>query len=42
MPLLETVDSGKRVPLAGYPAGSDGPDEARRMIERDGRAWRPL
>lgn len=40
-PLLEAVDSGK-VPLAAYPAGSDGPGEARRLIERDRRSWRPL
>jgi glucose-6-phosphate 1-dehydrogenase len=41
-PALETVDSGKRLPLAQYAAGSNGPEEALRMIEKDGRAWRPL
>ncbi|MFC0283747.1 glucose-6-phosphate dehydrogenase [Camelimonas abortus] len=28
--------------LASYPAGTDGPEEANRLIERDGRSWRPL
>ncbi len=28
--------------LATYPAGTDGPEEADRLIARDGRAWRPL
>lgn len=28
--------------LAAYPAGTAGPDEANKLIERDGRAWRPL
>jgi glucose-6-phosphate 1-dehydrogenase len=41
MPLLEAIGSGK-VPLTYYAAGSDGPEEARRMIERDSREWRPL
>lgn len=41
-PLLEGLESGGRIPVPIYPAGSDGPDEARQMIERDGRSWRPL
>jgi glucose-6-phosphate 1-dehydrogenase len=28
--------------LAFYDAGSDGPAEAHRLIERDGRHWRPM
>ncbi len=42
MPLLDSIESGKGIVPALYPAGSDGPEEARRMIERDGRTWRPL
>jgi glucose-6-phosphate 1-dehydrogenase len=41
-PVLETIESVNRVPLATYAAGSDGPDEAMRLIGKDGRAWRPL
>ena len=41
-PLLESLEAGGGAPIPIYPAGSDGPDGARRMIERDGRSWRPL
>jgi glucose-6-phosphate 1-dehydrogenase len=41
-PVLEAIESGKRVPLATYTAGSNGPDEAACLIGKDGRAWRPL
>jgi glucose-6-phosphate 1-dehydrogenase len=41
-PVLDAIASGKGVPLATYASGSDGPDEALRLIRRDGRAWRPL
>jgi glucose-6-phosphate 1-dehydrogenase len=41
-PVLDALASGKGVPLAMYTAGSDGPDEALRLIRRDGRSWRPL
>jgi glucose-6-phosphate 1-dehydrogenase len=41
-PVLETIESANRAPLATYAAGSNGPGEAVRMIEKDGRAWRPL
>jgi glucose-6-phosphate 1-dehydrogenase len=41
-PLLDAVETRGSVPLAVYPAGSDGPEEARRLIERDHRGWRPL
>ncbi len=41
-PVLDAIASGKGVPLATYTSGSDGPDEALRLIRRDGRAWRPL
>jgi glucose-6-phosphate 1-dehydrogenase len=42
MPLLDAIVSDTRAAIPVYPAGSDGPDEARRMIEGDGRFWRPL
>ncbi|HYA86819.1 MAG TPA: glucose-6-phosphate dehydrogenase [Nitrospirota bacterium] len=41
-PVLDAVDSGKGVPLALYPAGTDGPNEALRLLRRTGRSWRPL
>jgi glucose-6-phosphate 1-dehydrogenase len=41
-PLLDAIDSDAGLPLALYPAGSEGPAEARRLIELDGRSWRPL
>jgi glucose-6-phosphate 1-dehydrogenase len=41
-PVLDAVDSGKRIPLALYPAGTDGPTEALRLLRRIGRSWRPL
>ncbi|OGS06911.1 MAG: glucose-6-phosphate dehydrogenase [Elusimicrobia bacterium RIFOXYA12_FULL_51_18] len=39
-PMLETWtwDSGS-APLLGYPGGSEGPAEARALIEKDGRKW---
>ncbi|WLE62683.1 glucose-6-phosphate dehydrogenase [Burkholderia plantarii] len=33
---------GAAIPVHDYPAGSEGPAEADALIERDGRAWRPL
>lgn len=42
-PVIETLEAAVKdgnIPL--YPAGSDGPPEAVRLIERDGRQWRPL
>jgi glucose-6-phosphate 1-dehydrogenase len=41
-PVLDAVESGGRIPLASYAAGSDGPDEAVRLLGKDGHAWRPL
>jgi len=40
-PILEAWADGA-APLARYPAGSSGPREADRLLERDGRRWRPL
>ncbi len=33
---------GVPVVVHDYPAGSDGPKQADALLERDGRAWRPL
>jgi len=41
-PVLDAVDSGKGVPLALYPAGTDGPNEALRLLRKIGRSWRPM
>jgi glucose-6-phosphate 1-dehydrogenase len=41
-PLIKSIESGSQVTLASYAAGSSGPDEAARFIEKDGRSWRPL
>jgi glucose-6-phosphate 1-dehydrogenase len=35
-------DLGSEKTLAGYPAGSWGPEEAEALIEQDGRGWRRL
>jgi glucose-6-phosphate 1-dehydrogenase len=37
---LEAVSESGSIPF--YPAGSDGPEEGMRLIEQDGRTWRPL
>ncbi len=42
-PVLDALETGVRAPIAPYAAGSAaGPAEAVRLIEKDGRAWRPL
>jgi glucose-6-phosphate 1-dehydrogenase len=38
-PILEAWKD-RQVPIARYPAGSWGPREADRLLERDGRRWR--
>jgi len=40
MPFLDAWKSAGEV--HGYPAGADGPPEARTLLERDGRHWRSL
>jgi glucose-6-phosphate 1-dehydrogenase len=40
-PILQAWEQDKGE-VAQYPAGSDGPDLANELIERDGRKWRPL
>jgi glucose-6-phosphate 1-dehydrogenase len=39
-PVLERLESIKNIPI--YEAGSSGTDEARLLIEKDGRSWMPL
>jgi glucose-6-phosphate 1-dehydrogenase len=42
-PVIEKLESvTKEEKFPNYAAGSSGPDEAARMIERDGRSWKPL
>jgi glucose-6-phosphate 1-dehydrogenase len=42
-PAIEHLEATvKPEDMPRYAAGSDGPDEAMRLIEKDGRAWRPL
>jgi len=41
-PLLDAWRAAGARGLATYAAGSEGPEEARRLLERDGRAWRPI
>jgi glucose-6-phosphate 1-dehydrogenase len=40
-PVLEAWESGTD-PLPEYEAGSEGPEEARALLRKDGRRWRPL
>jgi len=37
---LESEANSRPVPI--YPAGSDGPDDGKRIITQDGRSWRSL
>jgi glucose-6-phosphate 1-dehydrogenase len=41
-PLLDAIGPAGKVPLSSYPAGSEGPEAARHLMEKDRRAWRPL
>jgi len=42
-PLLDFwADADAKAPLAGYPAGSDGPAEADALLQDSGRAWKRL
>jgi glucose-6-phosphate 1-dehydrogenase len=42
-PVLDAMETGVRAPIPFYKAGSAaGPAEAVSLIEKDGRAWRPL
>jgi glucose-6-phosphate 1-dehydrogenase len=39
-PILDMWHGERKVPLAGYAAGTWGPKQADQLIERDGRQWR--
>jgi glucose-6-phosphate 1-dehydrogenase len=41
-PLIEKIESDGNYPLYTYGAGTEGPSEATRLLERSGRCWRPL
>jgi glucose-6-phosphate 1-dehydrogenase len=42
-PVIEHLESTAAIDqFPNYAAGSSGPKEAHLLIERDGRAWRPL
>ena len=41
-PLIEKIESNSDYPLYAYGAGTEGPPEAARLLERSGRSWRPL
>jgi glucose-6-phosphate 1-dehydrogenase len=40
-PILEAWHNNHQPPVAHYPAGTDGPEEANRLLD-DGQHWRPL
>jgi glucose-6-phosphate 1-dehydrogenase len=41
-PVVEKIEAEGGRGLARYPAGSEGPAEADRMMEREGRVWRTM
>jgi glucose-6-phosphate 1-dehydrogenase len=41
-PLIEKLESEKGLTFPNYSAGTEGPEAAAQLIERDGRRWRPL
>jgi glucose-6-phosphate 1-dehydrogenase len=41
-PVIDRLESKRDCPLSIYAAGTEGPSEAARLLERDGRAWRQL
>jgi glucose-6-phosphate 1-dehydrogenase len=42
MPIIETWESGEMGRVFSYFPGSEGPDAANQLIERDGHTWTPL
>jgi glucose-6-phosphate 1-dehydrogenase len=42
MPILDRWRERSSEPLATYPAGDWGPQEAEQLIQREGRRWRAL
>ncbi len=41
-PLLEKIEGSSFLTPHAYVSGSDGPAEAAELLQKDGRAWRPL
>src|SRR5580700_9016649 len=41
-PILDVWSALKPKKLPTYEAGSEGPEEARLLLERDGHSWRPM
>ncbi len=41
-PVIQKLEAGSSGDIPHYTAGSSGPVEALRLIEKDGRRWRPL
>jgi glucose-6-phosphate 1-dehydrogenase len=41
-PVIEQLETGSSGDIPHYTAGSSGPIEALRLIEKDSRTWRPL
>jgi glucose-6-phosphate 1-dehydrogenase len=42
-PVIEQLEArSKNGAIPFYPAGSEGPEEGKQLIEKDGRQWRPL
>jgi glucose-6-phosphate 1-dehydrogenase len=41
-PVLDAWAVKPPADLQNYPAGTDGPEAADRLLQRDGRAWRPV
>jgi glucose-6-phosphate 1-dehydrogenase len=41
-PFLDAWKKAGTEGLEKYPAGSEGPDGAERLLKRDGRSWRKL
>ena len=41
-PVLDAWDAERPAQVAVYAAGSDGPQVADLLLQRDGREWRPV
>src|SRR5215472_8888111 len=41
-PFIDAWRNAGAKDLATYKAGSEGPEEAERLLARDGRRWRPI
>ena len=41
-PVLDAWAAERSTAIPAYPAGSEGPDRAAALLERDGRHWNPI